>query len=307
MHPAAVNTLGRTDGQVPKAPVLTVIVPALNAFGTIEDQLAALENQEDPGVPWEVLVVDNGSTDDTPVIVRRYLARNSTWRTVEAPREHNLAYARNVGVDHARGSLIAFADADDVVAAQWATAVVDALREHPLVAFAFEYDLLNEPSSLVGRARFQSLGVESFFGLPVVSGALGIRRHVWEAVGGNDETWSFTGEDYDFCFRVARELRIVPAFAPRAVYHVRLRGDARGTFRQAQRYGRSHAALYARYVVDREPPSKRLAEAARAWWWIATRAPVAAADPTRRMRWARTAGLRSGRISESLRQPVLCP
>ena len=287
--------------------VLTVILPALDAEETIIDQLDALDDQEDPGVPWELVVVDNGSTDGTASIVDRYTSMRPSWRRVVADREPNLAYARNVGVREAQGRYLAFCDADDVVAGDWAKAVVRALDQDPLIAFAFEYERLNDPHMLQGRARFQSAAVESFFGLPVASGALGVHKAVWDAVGGNDERWSFSGEDYDFCLRVGRDLGIAPSFATHAVYHVRLRGDERDTFRQARRYGRSHVVLYSRYVTDRAPASERLGEAAVAWWWSVSRAPLALAEPSRRMRWARTAGVRAGRLAESLRQREFRP
>lgn len=288
-------------------PKLSVVLPVLNGEKTIAEQLKALARQRDPEIAWEIVVVDNGSTDATASIVRRYARDDLKLRLVDAAREHNLAYARNVGVDAAEGSLIAFCDADDVVADDWALETVRALCLHPFVAFAFEYERLNTAAALVGRSRFQSEGIERFFGLPIASGSLGVNRSVWENVGGNDERWSFTGEDFEFSLRVRQVLGVEPFFAEGAVYHCRLRSGWQPTFRQARRYGRGHVALFRRYVADRPSRSQRLGDAGRAWWWIVTRAPPALVRPRRRQLWARRAGMRVGRAIESVRERQFLP
>ena len=255
-------------------PVVSVILPVLNGAATIDEQLAALHGQDDPGVSWELVVVDNGSTDNTARIVERWARCDARVRLVEANRQHNLAYARNVGVDAARGSKILFCDADDVVGGGWLAAASRALDESALIAFAFEYDRLNSRRDLFGRARYQSSIVEKIFDMPVVSGAMGVRREVWDAVNGNDERWHFTGEDFDFALRVRKQLGVEPAFAAEAVYHCRVRNSPRMAFRQARRYGRAHVALFARYVEHPPRVSRRARDAARDWWWIVSRSPL---------------------------------
>lgn len=284
---------------------LSIILPVLNGAATIEEQLAAVNRQHVHGVALDLIVVDNGSTDATRAIVERFPAAVPR-RVVEANREHNLAYARNVGVRAATGAAIAFCDADDVVGEGWAAGVVDGLSRHHLLGYAFEYTRLNAPGDLVGHSRHQSDQLGELFGRPVASGAMAMHTWVWQAVGGNDEHWDFTGEDYDFVLRVHRDLGLTPGFAADAVYHCRVRSTASGSFRQARRYGRAHVALYRRYVEHRPSIAARGADAARRWWWVLSRMPLA---PVRRRRvlWARRAGMALGRIEGSIRERVLLP
>jgi glycosyltransferase involved in cell wall biosynthesis len=280
---------------------LSVVVPVLNAEHTIAEQLDALSAQPDPGVSWEVLVVDNGCTDGTLTIVDTYIARHPSWRLVHATREHNLAYVRNVGVDACIGKSIVFADADDVVGENWLPAMAHALREHPLVACAMEYERLNDSGTMSGRSRFQSAHLGEMLDRPVANGAIGVHRWVWDAVSGNDERWSFTGEDFDFALRVARDLHVEPYFAADAVYHYRHRSSPREAFRQARRYGESHVALYARHRSWTRAQPERFSSALRSWAWVITRAPSAAVGDATRQDWARLAGKRLGRLIGSVK------
>ena len=77
-------------------PRLTVIVPALNAAPTIEVQLASLLVQDYPE-PWEIVVIDNGSHDDTAAIVQSWFGRLTNLRLVECATV-GANRARNAGV-----------------------------------------------------------------------------------------------------------------------------------------------------------------------------------------------------------------
>src|SRR5690606_10578144 len=99
----------RLDGR----PQISVVIPARDAARWIDAQLGALACQEVP-VPWEVVVADNGSTDDT-------VARAEAWadrlpvRVVDASGRPGPNHARNQGTAAARGDLLLYCDADDVV------------------------------------------------------------------------------------------------------------------------------------------------------------------------------------------------
>src|SRR4051794_16576472 len=104
--------------------LLTVVLPVRDAEAYLAEQLAALGRQTYTG-EWEVVVVDNGCTDGTLAVVDAWRARLPDVRVVAAPRR-GLNRARNAGAAAARGELLAFCDADDVVCDGWLTALVDA-------------------------------------------------------------------------------------------------------------------------------------------------------------------------------------
>ncbi|QQA44724.1 glycosyltransferase family 2 protein [Pelagovum pacificum] len=87
----------------------SIIVPAYNVASTIEETLASLLAQTHP--EYEIIVVDDGSRDDTPEIATRF-ARNPKVRVIHQPNR-GLAGARNTGIAAARGEIIGFCDADD--------------------------------------------------------------------------------------------------------------------------------------------------------------------------------------------------
>jgi GT2 family glycosyltransferase len=157
----------------------------------------------------------------------------------------------------------------------------------------------------VGRSQFQSERIGRMFDLPVLSGAgFGCQRWLWDQVGGIDEDFGATGEDFDFSMRIFEETGIEPVLVPGATYHYRLRSGGRGTFRQSRRYGESHAQLYARHGRGRVEVKANTLGALRDWWWIASRAPLAAFGK-RRENWATHAGRRVGRLVGSIRYRVL--
>src|SRR5690349_1945599 len=105
---------------------LSIVIAARDAAATLGEQLDALATQVWDGT-WEVLVVDNGSTDATCAIVRAAARQWPGLRLVEATDGVGPAYARNVGSRSATGRSLAFCDADDVVAPGWVAAMGGAL------------------------------------------------------------------------------------------------------------------------------------------------------------------------------------
>jgi glycosyltransferase involved in cell wall biosynthesis len=284
---------------------ISVILPVFNGAETIAAQLAAVTSQTTT-FSWELVVVDNGSTDGTAAIVDESARSDTRVRRVEAPTLHNLSYVRNTGVRAATGTSVVFCDDDDVVAEGWLDALASALVSTPFVASRMEYRRLNSTDVMRGRAEFQSTELATLFGYVVSNGAIGVRRDVWEALGGNDEHLGVAGEDFDFAIRAQRDLDIRPVLVEQAEYHYRQRGGARATWTQARRYGRAHAALYRRYGSGRVNVRAETRRALNDWWWIVSRSPLLV-QSSRRVRWARKAGMRSGRLIGSLHERVWYP
>ena len=92
-------------------PLLTVIMPSYNAERFIAESIESVLAQtvED----WELIVVDDASSDGTLDIVAEFQRRDSRIRLVAEDANHGPADARNRGLDQARGDLIAFLDSDD--------------------------------------------------------------------------------------------------------------------------------------------------------------------------------------------------
>jgi glycosyltransferase involved in cell wall biosynthesis len=216
---------------------MSVIVPVYQGALVLPRCLAALRASEMPEGSWELIVVDDASTDATALVAAEFA--DAVVRLPGRPR--GPAYARNRGVELARGEIVVFIDADVCVH-------LDTLRRFSAV-FAHEpetsavfgaYDTEPEAPQFVSQYRnllhhfvhCQSAGeAETFWG-----GCGAIRRHVFLAAGRYDE-WSYPRpqiEDVELGHRVrALGYRIVlrPEIQCRHLKRWTLRGVMTGDFR----------------------------------------------------------------------------
>jgi glycosyltransferase involved in cell wall biosynthesis len=280
---------------------LAVIIPCFNEAGSLPHQLDALAEQHWDGT-WEVIVVDNGSTDGTADVARSHPGLADRLRVVEAHDGHNIAYARRAGVEASAARAVAFCDGDDVVAPGWLAALGDALRDHEIVTGEIDVSRLNTPALARSRGD-RARGAPPLFGevLFARGNNHGMWRSVWDELGGFDE--QFGGlEDIELSLRAHAAGHRVH-LAPDAVVHYRYRAGLLALWRQARYYGRSHALNAARCVeLGLQPPSRW--SGLRSWAWLAVNV-VRLHRPEIRYRWWWTLGSRVGVISGALKARTL--
>ena len=173
-------------------PLVSVVIPVFNGERFLREAVESVLAQK--YAPLEIIMVDDGSTDGTADVAR------SLPETVRYLHQSNQgpAAARNRGIEHAQGSLIAFADADD-------------LWPEDKLALQLPY-MMRDPAAEIVMGRIQQVllsetGAENF-AEPAFSVNLGsaiIRKSVFERVGLFDETMRYS-EDVDWFMR-AREGR----------------------------------------------------------------------------------------------------
>ena len=108
-----------------RTPKLSVILPTFNRADSLQRALAALLRQSADPWSYEVIVVDNNSTDGTASVVA---SNNDPRLRLVSETRQGLSYARNAGLDAARAPLVAFTDDDVEVAPDWVETIVEALR-----------------------------------------------------------------------------------------------------------------------------------------------------------------------------------
>jgi glycosyltransferase involved in cell wall biosynthesis len=278
--------------------MISVVLPVRDGLPWLEGQLDALAAQLCE-MPWEVVVADNGSRDGSMATAQSRADRDTRMRVLDASARRGPAAARNAGVRAARGELLAFCDADDVVQPGWLQACVAALADADVVAGIFDMATLNgRPLGATVPAATSQLGF-----LPAgLAANLAVRRQAFEAVGGFCEDL-LVGEDIDLSWRLQLEgFRF--AVARDALVAKREPQRLGPLFRLGLAYGRCGPALYRRY---RSQGARRdLAGSARSWAWLVV-AVVGLVSADVRRRWVRAAGVRLGRLAGSVSKHVFFP
>ncbi len=116
-----------------KQPLVSVIINTYNYEDFIEKAVESALNQDFPGKEREIIVVDDGSTDSTPERLRKYHGEI----VYIYKKNRGQASALNAGIAAARGSIIAFLDADDYWAPNKLRSVVDIYEKFPSVGFVY--------------------------------------------------------------------------------------------------------------------------------------------------------------------------
>lgn len=232
---------------------LTVIVPAHNAARILPHTLGALNASDLPRESWELIVVDDASTDETAVVAAGYA--DIVVRLAGKP--HGPAFARNRGFEASRGQVIAFVDADVVAHRDALRKLIQVFVAEPGVASVFgSYDAQPPGEGLVSQYRNlmhhyvhqRSRGpAETFW-----AGLGAIRRDAFAEVGMFDE-WHYSRPQIED-IELGRRLR-------RAGYRILLNPDIQGThlkrwtFRNTLETDFKHRGVPWMWLLVQEGPS----------------------------------------------------
>jgi GT2 family glycosyltransferase len=224
---------------LPEAPRVSVVVCTYNGGSTLGPCLRSLLALDYPD--YEVIVVDDGSTDDT----RAILASFPGVRAIHQPNR-GLSAARNIGLEAATGAIVAYTDSDCFADPHWLTHLVYQLLHSGAVAVGGP-NLTPEDGWLpacVAAAPGQPMHVlESDQEAEHIPGCnMAFRREALRAQGGFDLVYRKAGDDVDVCWRLQQAGGWI-TFAPGAfVWHHR-RQTPRAYLRQQAGYGEAEALL----------------------------------------------------------------
>jgi glycosyltransferase involved in cell wall biosynthesis len=209
-------------------PVVSVVVPTRDRAGYLDVTLASLRDQ-DFSESFEVIVVDDGSRDSTPDVIRRHGVRSLVHNPPRGPNA-----ARNAGAHAAWSDLIALIDDDVFVPREWLRELVDGARRHP------EADAFGGPirARLEGRAPRScgrelppittlDLGPEDVETELVWSANMLLRRSALERAGDFDESLPTGGDEEEWLRRLSARGGRVVYIARAAIDHRRVGDDAR--------------------------------------------------------------------------------
>jgi O-antigen biosynthesis protein len=232
-------------------PSMSVVICAYNAAETVEECLTHARALDYPDL--DVLLIDDGSADDTADIAERVCAGDPRMQVVRAPHQ-GLSGARNTGWQRATGDLVVYLDSDAYPTPEWPYYLALGL-DTPQVGGVGGPNLPppgeDRAAQMVARAPGGPVHVLlSDDRAEHIPGAnMAFWRQVLEEVGGFDVVYTAAGDDVDLCWKVLdRGWEI--AFHPAALVWHHRRDSVRAYLKQQRGYGRSEA-LVARRHPDR--------------------------------------------------------
>lgn len=128
---------------------ISVIIPVYNDSDGLKDTLNSLVSQDYPTDSFEIIVADNGSTDDTSTVIKEYIEKypKLIYLVVEDKIKSSYA-ARNKGIKSSRGSMIAFIDADMTVGSDWLSKIDRSLKKHKYDCLACNVEIYYKNMSI---------------------------------------------------------------------------------------------------------------------------------------------------------------
>ncbi len=216
----------KIKGPAPDIPRYSVVIPAYNAEATIAKLLDSLMHQRFDG--FEVLVVDDGSTDRTSEIAKSY-----PFRLIENRCNKGPAFCRNTGVRNAKGGIVVFTDSDCRVAHDWLQKIDNQFMQGNADAIMGKLVLL--PSNYVGESisalGFPAGGTIGFDKIWRVNAKgytdslstcnCAITKKAFWQVGGFDETFPYAGGEDSFLAYNLKQAGHRIKYCPEVlVYHV---------------------------------------------------------------------------------------
>lgn len=220
-------------------PTMSIVICSYNGAATIRDTLQALAGLSYPD--YEVIVVNDGSSDDTPTIASEYDVR------LISTENCGLSRARNTGYRAALGEIVAYIDDDAYPDADWAKYLA-------LTYLSGDYAGVGGPNLAPPGDGSIADCVANSPGGPVhvlltdtvaehIPGCnMSFRKTALEAVNGFDERYRAAGDDVDLCWRVQAHVGVIGFHPAAMVWHHR-RNSLSMYWRQQQGYGKAEALL----------------------------------------------------------------
>lgn len=219
-------------------PTVSIIVPVYNGAETVGTCIESLLAQDYPADRYDVLVIENGSTDTTSEVVSRYPVR------LLHSQARGPAAARNLGLCHTQADIVAYTDADCIAHARWLSELVRAYRTDPAIGgvggaiLAYVHDrrtaverFLDENPPLINWVSSDDQYLPH-----LLTANASYRTTLLRRVGGFNP-YHLAADDVDLSWRMQLDLGVRLAYAPNAVIYHHHRATKLGLARMYRRTG----------------------------------------------------------------------
>lgn len=206
---------------------VSVIVPTFNRSSKLRESISYLYNSEFPKKEFEIIIVDDNSTDKTEEIVKNLKKRYNNLEYVKTEKNSGPAHARNLGIKKSKGKYVFFTDDDCLVPNDWLKEYVQFFEENSEIMGVGGL-LKPATDNIIAKMELikdRVLGIRT--SEPAIGGEevpmgftnnVAYRRWVFNEVGYFDESFKIPGgEDPEFKKRVAEKYKV--AFLPLEVVH----------------------------------------------------------------------------------------
>jgi len=224
------------------------------------------------GVNLEIIVVDDGSTDNTKEVLEKYGDRITYISQVPG---RGASAARNLGIQHASGELIAFQDSDDIWFPEKLSKQLDAFQRYPDARLVFADTLVSHDRVVVQDSLMNKrlknwceknttqipdlycgdLYRELLFGNYICTITVMLRRSILDEVGMFNETFR-VGEDYDLWLRAARNHPVIYLDRVVSEYRVRDNGLSGGLEARSPRWLEAHTVVREKHLRSHWVPAQ---------------------------------------------------
>jgi mycofactocin glycosyltransferase len=226
-------------------PSISIVIPTKDRCKDLVECLESLYTQDYPSNQIEIIVIDDGSKDETQKLVSRF-----SCTLLTNPESRGQSYCRNIGVQQAKGEILAFLDDDCVAGRTWLRDLMQYFQweevgavggyvdgysnKSQLDRYEKEFSLLNLGNYILRGAKDRS----AFF-VPTCN--MLVRKKAFDETGGIRETMHL-GEDVDFCWRM-RDAGWLALYVPSGTVKHKHRNSLRNWMRRRADYGSSEAVL----------------------------------------------------------------
>ncbi|MCO5141652.1 MAG: glycosyltransferase [Oligoflexia bacterium] len=256
--------------------IASVIISAKNESPHLSDCLLSLKKQKG-GYPFEVIVVDNNSTDNTYAVAKS-LQDEMPNLSVHLEKKPGSPAARNKGARLAKGEILIFTDADCVFESHWLKEMIDPLlssnMDYPLGAVGGNTKTFHEKNRSLNiwekylDVLFEFWEKDRISKFPAFlpwapTCNLAVKKSIFDLVGGFDENWKVAAYDVDLCWRIVLSGFVIGYNEDAIVFHKR-RSSLVALIRQMENYSYFNSALLTTYESELKLSKRRSRKERRA-------------------------------------------
>ena len=188
---------------------ISIIIPTYNSIDSLKEMIGSLYKQSHPADQYEIIVVDDGSSDGTGAWVESQKKGCPCHLKYLFQKNQGPASARNLGLKNARGEIVAFTDSDDIASSVWIEEIGKGYDDDRVAGIGGTIKAKPTSSAIsqyCAYIRFnEQPPVDKTGIIYLITGNASFRKSSLNSIGGFDERYSFAGgEDVDLSFRLKK-------------------------------------------------------------------------------------------------------